>query len=174
MSMSCSTMPSAKAQSTAKHPYADRLTRYTCTLGRRGGAGRRHLGHSDWLPVRVEIGRGALDQGCDGAVGGVWEDGRCRGGLRAVAVASRGRGTGAGGRSQLIDIGEAGKARDTVGALGLEAALGGMLLVAGMVGCGGGVTAVAVLDGGGGKGREGGCCRGRSAAVGSNRSVLTM
>lgn len=166
MSMSCQTMLSAKAPLTAKHQCADRLTRYTCTLSRRGSAGGGHLGHSDWLSIRVEICWGALDQGRDGAVGGMWEDGGCRGCLRAIAVAGRGGRASAGRRTQLVDIGKARKSRDPVGALGLEAALGGMLLVAGVVRCRGGVTAVAVLDGGGGKGRERGRCRGGGAAVG--------
>lgn len=94
----------------------------------------------------------------------MWEDSRGRGRLGAVAVAGRGRRAGARGRSQLVDVGEAREARDPVGALGLEAALGGMLLVAGVMGCRSGVTAVAILDGGSRESREGGCCRGGSAA----------
>lgn len=159
-------MLSANETCTAKHRYDDPVARCTCTLSRGRSAGGGHLGHSDWLSIRVEIGRGALDQGRDGAVGSMWEDGRRRGGLGAVAVAGWGRGAGAGRGSQLVDIGEAGKARDPVGALGLEAALGGVLLVAGVMGCGSGVTAVAVLDGGGGESGEGGRCRGGSTAGG--------
>lgn len=150
------------------------MARCTCTLSRRRGAGGGHLGHGDWLSVRVEIGRGALDQGGDGAVGSMWEYGRCRGGLGAVAVADRGRRAGAGGRTQLVDIGKARKARNPVGALGFEAALGGMLLVAGVVGGRSGVTAVAVLDGSGGESREGRRCRGGSAAGRAFTSVLTV
>jgi hypothetical protein len=97
-------------------------------------------------------------------MGSMWEDGGCRGCLGAIAVAGRGRRASAGRRSQLIDVGESGKARDPVGALGLKAALGSMLLVAGVMGRGGGVTAMAVLDGGGGEGRERCCGRGGSAA----------
>lgn len=96
----------------------------------------------------------------------MWEDGRRRGGLGAVAVAGWGRGASAGRGSQLVDVGETCKARDPVGALGLEAALGGMLLVAGVMGCGSGVTAVAVLDGSGGESGEGGRCRGGCTAGG--------
>lgn len=150
------------------------MTRCTCTLSRGRSAGGGHLGHSDWLSIRVEVRRGALDQGRDGAVGGVWEYGRCRRRLGAVAVAGRGRGASTGRRSQLVDVGEAGKARDPVGALGFEAALGGMLLVAGVMRCRSGVTAVAVLNGGSGEGREGGRCRGGSAAGGIITSVLTI
>lgn len=167
-------MLSANDSSNAKHRCDDPVARCTCTLSRGRSAGGGHLGHSDWLSIGVEVCRGALDQGRDGAVGAMREDGRCRRCLGAVAVAGRGRGASAGGRSQLVDIGEAGKARDPVGALGFEAALGGMLLMAGVMCCRSGVTAVTVLNGGSGESREGGRCRGGGAAGEIITSVLII
>lgn len=70
------------------------------------------------------------------------------------------------------DVGEAGQAADAVGALGFEAGRGEGMLVTGTVGGGRmavGLAPVAVFDGGGGEGREGGGCAGRGAPEGESK-----
>lgn len=123
----------------------------------RGGgrcATRGHLGDGGRLSIGVKVCRDAEDLRGNS----LGEAGRGWRGLGTGAVVGGRLGQRPWGGALLGDGGQAGEARDAVSALGLEAVLRGVLVMAAAVACGRkGVAAVAVLDGCGGEGGERGC-----------------